>query len=81
MNRERRINDNSNAKIRDIKTVYNLSVKESNLATSAMLTILCDILIRKGIVTADEISTLLATEKIVQMQEYLREITREEKIK
>lgn len=79
MNRERRINDNSNAKIRDIKTVYNLSVKESNLATSAMLTILCDILIRKGIVTADEISTLLATEKIVQMQEYLREIAREKR--
>lgn len=71
-NREkRRINENTNAKMSDIAEVYQAAVGESNLVTSAIVTLLCDILIRKGIVVEDEIETLLSTEKINEMRDYL----------
>ncbi len=64
---------NRHAKIKDLDKVYSASVMEANLASSAMVTILANVLIDKGIMVKAEVEALLSDEKITAQKEQLRQ--------
>ena len=64
---------NRHAKIKDLDKVYRASVMEANLASSAMVTILGNVLIDKGIMVKAEVEALLSDEKITAQKEQLRQ--------
>lgn len=64
---------NRHAKIKDLDKVYSASVMEANLASSAMVTILANVLIDKGIMVNAEVEELLSEEKILLQKEMIRQ--------
>lgn len=64
---------NRHAKIKDLDKVYSASVMEANLASSAMVKILANVLIDKGIMVKAEVEALLSDEKITAQKEQLRQ--------
>lgn len=64
---------NRYAKMDDIRKLYSATTLEANLTASAMITILSNMLVDKGIFTVDEIEAYLSDEHIRAMREVIRQ--------
>lgn len=65
---------NRHAKKKDLDGTYNAAVNESNLTTSAMITILCNMLIDHGVLTHAEVTELMRAERIDWYKNEIRSI-------
>lgn len=71
---------NRHAKKKDLSEVYYAAVGEANLTTSAMITILCNMLIDCGVLTRAEINELMRQERIDEFKDKIRTIIRNEEM-
>jgi ribose 1,5-bisphosphokinase PhnN len=66
---------NRHAKMKDLEKVIQFAVQESCMTASAMMTILAEMLVERGIASADEINVRLAADKIeekkAELEQYL----------
>lgn len=65
---------NRHAKKKDLDGTYYAAVSESNLTTSAMITILCNMLIDHGVLTHAEVTELMRAERIDYFKNEIRSI-------
>lgn len=67
-----KIGKNRHAKKKDLNAVYYASVDEANINTSAMMSLLVQLLIDHKILTYDEVNELMRLERIEMEKENIR---------